>query len=163
MWEKELCFSFSSITPTLLSTLGFARLLASTPRRRPLVIALVGARRPFNCITPEFPPPFISLAPTLLPPANQTMAEIGSPTNESLKSWWKHFTVVQRMKKPDISKGLGRGCAHHVVESLILGTPEEPQRVFGVPLRLSLSYASVQISTANQNGSVFWHISIHPH
>ncbi|KAF9065074.1 Rho GTPase activation protein [Rhodocollybia butyracea] len=56
------------------------------------------------------------------------------PTKANLKAWWNSFTSAQ--KKRD---GEGK------VESA----------VFGKPLRESLKYASVQISTANANGELY--------
>lgn len=58
------------------------------------------------------------------------------PSPESLKQWWKRFKIVQawRTTPPATSS---------------------PGGVFGVPLRQSLRYASVQISTANQNNELY--------
>ncbi|KAG8833207.1 hypothetical protein FRC18_004007 [Serendipita sp. 400] len=63
-----------------------------------------------------------------MPPSPPT----SPPSAASLKAWWKQFTLVQRFPKPSSSGG-----------------------VFGVPLRDSLRYASVQISTANQNNELY--------
>ncbi|KAF7965948.1 hypothetical protein HWV62_2326 [Athelia sp. TMB] len=62
------------------------------------------------------------------------------PTKANLKSWWNHFNFAQKVKKEaEASKAAG-----------------EPQHtVFGKPLKESLRYASVQISTANANGELY--------
>lgn len=57
----------------------------------------------------------------------------------SLKAWWKQFTANPRHRKTDDEE-----------------QSEMPQkRVFGVPLRQCLQYASVQISTANSKGDLY--------
>ncbi|KAF8519532.1 Rho GTPase activation protein [Gautieria morchelliformis] len=61
------------------------------------------------------------------------------PSRASLKAWWKQFTTSQRVKKDFAERELVPGTS----------------RVFGVPLRDSLQYASVQISTANANGELY--------
>ncbi|KAI0044168.1 Rho GTPase activation protein [Auriscalpium vulgare] len=53
-----------------------------------------------------------------------------------LRTWWQHFTTAQKMKPRELGKG-------------------GAQTVFGTPLRESLRYASVQISTANANGELY--------
>lgn len=58
------------------------------------------------------------------------------PTTASLKAWWKHFTITQKWKSKQASSS-------------------SPGAVFGVPLRQSLRYASVQIFTANQNNVLY--------
>ncbi|GJJ08378.1 hypothetical protein Clacol_002592 [Clathrus columnatus] len=60
------------------------------------------------------------------------------PSKASLKAWWKQFTANPRHKKPDGEEQL-----------------ETLRRVFGVPLRQCLQYASVQISTANSKGELY--------
>ncbi|KAI9061134.1 Rho GTPase activation protein [Trametes sanguinea] len=60
-----------------------------------------------------------------------------APTKASLKTWWNHFTFAQRIKKEAEEK------------------KEEEHHVFGKPLKESLKYASVQISTANANGELY--------
>ncbi|RDX57097.1 Rho GTPase activation protein [Lentinus brumalis] len=60
-------------------------------------------------------------------------------TKASLKTWWNHFTFAQRAKKEAEDKKAAAG------ESV----------VFGKPLKESLKYASVQISTANANGELY--------
>ncbi|EGN98845.1 hypothetical protein SERLA73DRAFT_107999 [Serpula lacrymans var. lacrymans S7.3] len=61
------------------------------------------------------------------------------PTKASLLKWWSQFTSAQKFKKDtDPAKA---------------GQEEHP--VFGKPLRESLKYASVQISTANANGELY--------
>ncbi|KZT29820.1 Rho GTPase activation protein [Neolentinus lepideus HHB14362 ss-1] len=64
--------------------------------------------------------------------------ELSPPSKANLKAWWNHFTFAQKVKREaDEHKG-----------------PQE-SRVFGKPLRESLKYASVQISTANANGELY--------
>ncbi|CDO72483.1 hypothetical protein BN946_scf184980.g24 [Trametes cinnabarina] len=60
-----------------------------------------------------------------------------APTKASLKAWWNHFTFAQKIKKDADEK------------------KEEEHHVFGKPLKESLKYASVQISTANANGELY--------
>jgi len=57
------------------------------------------------------------------------------PSKASLKAWWKAFAFVPKSKKEE--------------------PPKEAGGVFGVPLRQSLRYASVHISTANANGQLY--------
>ncbi|CAE6441874.1 unnamed protein product [Rhizoctonia solani] len=61
-------------------------------------------------------------------------------TRQNLKTWWKHFKNAQG--------------------AILKRDPEEfvkhtPHTVFGIPLRESLRYASVQISTANPQGELY--------
>ncbi|OCH93040.1 Rho GTPase activation protein [Obba rivulosa] len=58
------------------------------------------------------------------------------PSKASLKTWWNHFTSAQKMKK-EAEEKKGQNV------------------VFGKPLKESLKYASVQISTANANGELY--------
>lgn len=58
-----------------------------------------------------------------------------APSKASLKAWWKQFSLVQRTKKEHEEK--------------------HGSKVFGVPLRESLRYASVHISTANADGQLY--------
>jgi len=60
------------------------------------------------------------------------------PTKQNLKAWWNHFNFAQKAKK----EAEGRAG-------------EEVHIVFGKPLKESLRYASVQISTANSNGELY--------
>ncbi|KZT40042.1 Rho GTPase activation protein [Sistotremastrum suecicum HHB10207 ss-3] len=60
------------------------------------------------------------------------------PTRASLKAWWKQFSVIQKVKKEAASD-----------------PNKETHTVFGIPLKESLQYASVQISTANADGEMF--------
>ncbi|KAI0696289.1 Rho GTPase activation protein [Cerioporus squamosus] len=74
------------------------------------------------------------------PPAAQSQEPAAlANTKASLKTWWNHFTFAQRAKKEAEEKK---------------GTPGESV-VFGKPLKESLKYASVQISTANANGELY--------
>ncbi|KAF7327928.1 Rho GTPase activator [Mycena kentingensis (nom. inval.)] len=62
------------------------------------------------------------------------LSEQPHPTAQGLKSWWATFTA-QKPKEQD------KDAVEHTV--------------FGKPLRESLKYASVQISTANANGELY--------
>ncbi|KAH7097409.1 Rho GTPase activation protein [Auriculariales sp. MPI-PUGE-AT-0066] len=72
----------------------------------------------------------MSAAPTTVWPSEH------AATKASLRSWWKQFTTSQKIKEKDGEEGGG-------------------STVFGVPLRESLKYASVHISTANANGELY--------
>ncbi|KAG1739174.1 Rho GTPase activation protein [Suillus paluster] len=62
------------------------------------------------------------------------------PTKAGLLKWWTQFTNAQNRKKDsDPSKAVG----------------QEEHPVFQKPLKESLRYASVQISTANANGELY--------
>ncbi|KAJ6520910.1 Rho GTPase activation protein [Mycena vulgaris] len=58
------------------------------------------------------------------------------PSRANLKAWWTSFTSAQKHKEDD-------------------GKVEPVHTVFGKPLKESLKYASVQISTANANGELY--------
>ena len=73
------------------------------------------------------------------PPAQTQESAALAPTKASLKTWWNHFTFAQRAKKEAEEKKAATG------ENV----------VFGKPLKESLKYASVQISTANANGELY--------
>ncbi|RPD74969.1 Rho GTPase activation protein [Lentinus tigrinus ALCF2SS1-7] len=73
------------------------------------------------------------------PPAHSQEPVALANTKASLKTWWNHFTFAQRAKKEAEEKKAAAG------ESV----------VFGKPLKESLKYASVQISTANANGELY--------
>ncbi|KZP00384.1 Rho GTPase activation protein [Calocera viscosa TUFC12733] len=88
------------------------------------------------------------------------------PTRAGLKAWWKQFTLLQRVKreaqaaKQGVFSCLPMHCV--ILSTSAAGTdPNAPPtqatagKVFGVPLRESLKYASVQISTADQNGELY--------
>ncbi|KAF5382185.1 hypothetical protein D9615_004438 [Tricholomella constricta] len=61
------------------------------------------------------------------------------PTKANLKAWWSHFTFAQKAKK----------------DSEARKQQDESSIVFGKPLKESLKYASVQISTAGANGELY--------
>ncbi|TCD63340.1 hypothetical protein EIP91_005659 [Steccherinum ochraceum] len=72
-------------------------------------------------------------------PSRRMTADASSsvpPSKASLKSWWNHFIFAQRAKK-EAEENRGQSV------------------VFGKPLKESLRYASVQISTANANGELY--------
>ncbi|KAJ7707422.1 Rho GTPase activation protein [Mycena rosella] len=58
------------------------------------------------------------------------------PSRANLKAWWSSFTSAQRHKEDE-------------------DKAEPIHTVFGKPLKESLRYASVQISTANANGELY--------
>ncbi|EIM91464.1 Rho GTPase activation protein [Stereum hirsutum FP-91666 SS1] len=72
-------------------------------------------------------------------------AEQHPPTRASLRAWWQNFTSAQKSKA-----GGQPGSRYDLDKS---GLEEHP--VFGKPLKESLKYASVQISTANSNGELY--------
>lgn len=78
------------------------------------------------------------------------------PTKASLKAWLNQFTFAK--KESAISK-TGQYYRIHRLRAASNDTcalPGEPvHTVFGKPLRESLKYASVQISTANANGELY--------
>ncbi|KAH8100982.1 Rho GTPase activation protein [Cristinia sonorae] len=91
----------------------------------------------------EYKPPDISAPapePVSAPDLRRRMtAEDPSsipPTKASLKTWWNHFVFAQRARK-EAEEKKGQNV------------------VFGKPLKESLKYASVQISTANANGELY--------
>ncbi|KAJ4477394.1 Rho GTPase activation protein [Lentinula aciculospora] len=59
------------------------------------------------------------------------------PTKANLRAWWNSFTSAQKAKRDGEAKD------------------ETENTVFGRPLKESLEYASVQISTANANGELY--------
>lgn len=71
-------------------------------------------------------------------------------TKNNLRAWWKQFTSAPRPRdtrdRPSEKKGLP-----------LPRPPPTPTQygVFGKPLKESLKYASVQISTANANGELY--------
>ncbi|KZT52324.1 Rho GTPase activation protein [Calocera cornea HHB12733] len=71
------------------------------------------------------------------------------PTRAGLKAWWKQFTVLQRVKR-DAQAAKQAGTDPNAPPTAL-----SAGKVFGVPLRESLKYASVQISTADQNGELY--------
>ena len=86
-------------------------------------------------------------------------------TKNNLKAWWKQFTSAQRTKREVNER---KGVCPLISPSqmfpyLFAGSRPPPPRplptgqsvVFGKPLKESLKYASVQISTANGNGELY--------
>ncbi|CAG8641942.1 10418_t:CDS:2 [Acaulospora colombiana] len=103
-----------------------------------------------------------TLASRIIMPPSPTSTP---PTTASLRAWWKQFTIVQKLKaKAPSSSSPGEFTTSLTDPPTLLRSFDQtthslmplssfPFRgVFGVPLRESLRYASVQISTANQNG-----------
>lgn len=84
-------------------------------------------------------------------------AEAGAqPTKASLKAWWNHFTFAQRPKKDaDLQKGAFIRPHSPISRRAHACKAAEHHLVFGKPLRDSLKFASVQISTANANGELY--------
>ncbi|KAF9648004.1 Rho GTPase activation protein [Thelephora ganbajun] len=64
----------------------------------------------------------------------------------NLRTWWKQFTSVQRIKR-EAGEKKGLRPPHL--------PPTGQNVVFGKPLKESLKHASVQISTANANGELY--------
>ena len=82
-------------------------------------------------------------------------------TKENLRPWWKQFTPTQQPKK---EPGEKRGAYSFFLLSqtpprrklaALPPIPTTQSVVFGKPLKESLKYASVQISTANANGELY--------
>jgi GTPase-activating protein SAC7 len=100
----------------------------------------------------------------------QMNEDAAPPTKASLKAWWNHFTFAQRARKDAEAHG---HYAHPEGTSSALRRARRRERqradfwprvgcgcveahtVFGKPLRESLKFASVQISTANANGELY--------
>lgn len=68
---------------------------------------------------------------------------------QGLKSWWKGFSQQQQQQSSS-SSFQGKTAA-----TSASGALADSRRVFGVPLVESLEYASVQVSTAGPNGSLY--------
>ena len=85
--------------------------------------------------------------------------------NNNLKAWWRQFTSAQRTKKETEEKRgvYSQRSPSSMFPYLSAGLRPPPPRplptgqsvVFGKPLKESLKYASVQISTANGNGELY--------
>ena len=76
----------------------------------------------------------------------------------NLRAWWNNFTSQKARKDPDLRGGepfVSRppGLPHPL--TACDPTDEEAHTVFGKPLKESLEYASVQISTANSSGELY--------
>jgi hypothetical protein len=76
------------------------------------------------------------------------------PTKASLRAWWNNFTNAQR-KREEPGKGLSLKVGHAISCLIDRILDDVPHTVFGKPLKESLQYASVQISTANANGELY--------
>ncbi|KLO09752.1 Rho GTPase activation protein [Schizopora paradoxa] len=84
--------------------------------------------------TSHFPPAYGQSGTQQPPPTSP-------PNKANLKAWWKQFTAQRGMKKD--------------IPNYPRKVDTSPHPVFGVPLRESLLYASVQISTANVDGQLY--------
>ncbi|TDL25720.1 Rho GTPase activation protein [Rickenella mellea] len=73
------------------------------------------------------------------------------PTKASLKAWWRQFTAGQKDKKAEQEHAEKSAYPHSCLRRCFCSA----HPVFGVPLRESLHYASVQISTANADGELY--------
>ena len=83
----------------------------------------------------------------------------------NLKAWWKQFTFAQRTKRgvDERNGACPLFSPSWMFPYLSAGSRPPPPRplptgqgvVFGKPLKESLKYASVQISTANGNGELY--------
>ncbi|PPQ78763.1 hypothetical protein CVT26_005711, partial [Gymnopilus dilepis] len=67
------------------------------------------------------------------------------PPKQGHKAWWNHFTLNPKPKKSDTA----------ALEGPYRAEDNADHPVFGKPLKESLKYASVQISTANANGELY--------
>ncbi|KAG8712396.1 hypothetical protein FRC11_000258 [Ceratobasidium sp. 423] len=97
---------------------------------------------PIPVPTPVLPPrkPRTGTGPGNSPPPDMHRPASPPATRQSLKTWWKQFKNAQGVilrRDPD-------DLVRHA-----------PHTVFGIPLRESLRYASVQISTANPQGELY--------
>jgi hypothetical protein len=123
----------------------------ASPRRKLLFGLLATKPRPQSISVPNSPTPDpLSQGPMTTETHPQTKA--------SLKAWWNHFTFAQRVKRDaEQQKGeIPRSHRRIAHENNYLRAVEEGEHsVFGKPLRESLRYASVQISTANANGELY--------
>ncbi len=159
--------SLSPISPLSLSLSPSALASQARTRRRPLFGLLArGHRRRSNTLdtptrsfsvgvavaraqpgtgtnqsspSPVAPSQLMTTAQIPAPAAQSQEPAALANTKASLKTWWNHFTFAQRAKKEAEDKKAAAG------ESV----------VFGKPLKESLKYASVQISTANANGELY--------
>jgi hypothetical protein len=122
------------------------------------------ASAPAPSLPPPLPLPLPTPCPTLLPPPHQPQEQQqrkrmatehrdqrdGKP---GLRTWWQHITTTQKPRPP--------ASDHHArsvpsVQSLPQEyVPPPPGMVFGRPLKDSLRYASVQISTADASGRLY--------
>ncbi|CAA7266973.1 unnamed protein product [Cyclocybe aegerita] len=159
--------ALSSPPPSTVQSCCTSAILAVPPnprtRLRTKVAALVRFRRPARVpSSPSLPdtvphpehasivPPATALSAASLPdthtpaPMTQYSSPSPPPTKPNLKAWWRGFTFVQGAKRPPPDTT----------------TPYRPHDtadhpVFGKSLNDSLTYASVQISTANANGDLY--------
>ncbi|KZV64514.1 Rho GTPase activation protein [Peniophora sp. CONT] len=69
----------------------------------------------------------------------QPQQEHNQQNSKALRTWWQHFTTSQKLSKPGPLPDKDDG----------------PHPVFGKPLKDSLKYASVQISTAGKGGELY--------
>jgi hypothetical protein len=67
-----------------------------------------------------------------------------------LRTWWQHITTTQKPRPPGSSEN-----AHRSAPKAQEYVPPPPGAVFGRPLKESLRYASVQISTADVSGRLY--------
>lgn len=78
------------------------------------------------------------------------------PTKAGLLKWWTQFTHAQNRKKDsDPSRSLYYPDFRFVTLTNASAVDQEEHPVFQKPLKESLRYASVQISTANANGELY--------
>lgn len=95
------------------------------------------------------------------------------PSKASLKAWWRQFTFVQKIRKeqppPHVNPSVAKSQSllpdvpvHRPVSTLTSVSPSASaipvssgSTVFGKPLRESLRYASVHISTSNTRGELY--------
>ncbi|KAG9119823.1 hypothetical protein FRC07_004953 [Ceratobasidium sp. 392] len=143
---------------TTASTVSTTKTRPPTPVTRTASPAPARPKSPPVAARPKSPPPapapipVPTPAPTPLPP-RRGRSRTGAvppppemhrpsspqPTKQNLKSWWKQFKLAQGVSFKRDQDDLKTG----------------PHAVFGIPLRESLRYASVQISTADPSGELY--------
>ncbi|CAE7066469.1 unnamed protein product [Rhizoctonia solani] len=142
--------SIRPTTPPRVTTRPATAITTPQPKRNS-PIRRTTSPVPFNppnispTITSNIPPPAPIPVPTPVlsprrPPPDMHGPASPPATKQNLKTWWKQFKNAQGAilkRDPD---------------ELVKHTPHT---VFGIPLRASLRYASVQISTANPQGELY--------
>ena len=126
-------------------------MLASSRPRNPFGIFKKSPRR--NTIFGPLPSQPQSLPPMQQPSTSQPQAPVAN-----LRAWWNNFTSQKARKDPDLRGGepfVSRPPGLPYPLTACDPTDEEAHTVFGKPLKESLEYASVQISTANASGELY--------
>lgn len=109
------------------------------------------------------------LQSTETPASSSSMTAEHPPTRASLRAWWQNFTNAQKFRngpnqpRSENDPRVGASIPLHRLRvgratytyCVLCGSGVEEHAVFGKPLKESLKYASVQISTANSNGELY--------